>query len=180
MPRKRCPEKSADFYRQRQDIVNTAVVVSTKRAPSTQNYYKQVKATWPQTIKGYLDWWVNKSYIKELSSVSTKGKYHRLVYKDFKRKLALDTHVYPHERYRIQFHLAIMLMAYTSSRPGTIVESSCYTGCNKGLTYRDFNLTLFPNPWPGEGDLITLEVTLHHLKEKRSIGEKLALPCHAA
>ncbi|TGZ82404.1 hypothetical protein EX30DRAFT_386680 [Ascodesmis nigricans] len=60
-------------------------------------------------------------------------------------------------------------MAYTSSRPGAIVESSCYAGSNEGLTYRDFKLTLFPNPWPGEGDLITLEVTLRHLKEKRSI-----------
>ncbi|TGZ78776.1 hypothetical protein EX30DRAFT_383553 [Ascodesmis nigricans] len=92
---------------------------------------------------------------------------------------ALDTHVYPHGRYRIQLHLAIILMAYKSSRPGAIVKSSCYAGSNEGLTYRGFKLTLFPNPRPDEGDLITLDVTLRHLKGKGSIGEKLAPPGHA-
>ncbi|TGZ80595.1 hypothetical protein EX30DRAFT_307582 [Ascodesmis nigricans] len=242
MPRKRS-SKSADFYRQRQDIVNAALVVSTKCAPSMQNSIKKEKASWseycemmgydpdtelsefrPQTIKGYLDWFVNEGSIKKLSTVRTKWKYLRLVYKDFKRELvdmstsleikgyietvltslhplslestnrpvmdvsdmyallhylwALDTHVYPHERYRIQLHLAILLMAYTSSRPGAIVESSCYAGSNEGLTYRDFKLTLFPNPRPDEGDLITLEVTLRHLKGKRSIGEKKIYVMH--
>ena len=39
-----------------------------------------------------------------------------------------DTATVPHERYRVQFPLLLLMTAYTSSRPGALIESSCVRG----------------------------------------------------
>ena len=38
-----------------------------------------------------------------------------------------------HERYRVQTTLLCQIMAYTSTRPGALIESSCYRGTNESL-----------------------------------------------
>ena len=40
-----------------------------------------------------------------------------------------------HGRYRVQAALLIQLIAYTSSRPGAIIESNCYKGLSQVLKY---------------------------------------------
>ena len=39
-------------------------------------------------------------------------------------------------RYRVQAALLIQLIAYTSSRPGAIIESNCYKGLSQVLKYK--------------------------------------------
>ena len=41
-----------------------------------------------------------------------------------------------HGRYRVQAALLIQLIAYTSSRPGAIIESNCYKGLSQVLKYK--------------------------------------------
>jgi hypothetical protein len=63
--------------------------------------------------------------------------------------------------------LLMQLIAYTSSRLGSIIESPCYKGQSQVLKYKDMNLSLLRND--GEGDLIlVLEVTTTFLKGKRN------------
>ncbi|KAF8534000.1 hypothetical protein BDD12DRAFT_897299 [Trichophaea hybrida] len=47
-----------------------------------------------------------------------------------------------HGRYRIQVAFLMQLIAYTSSRPGSIIESHCYKGLKQVLKYKDMNLSL--------------------------------------
>ncbi|KAJ7772748.1 hypothetical protein DFH07DRAFT_768034 [Mycena maculata] len=39
-----------------------------------------------------------------------------------------------------------LLRSLSSSRPGELVESSCYHGSNKALTWEDHNFWVIPNP----------------------------------
>ena len=41
-----------------------------------------------------------------------------------------------HGRYRVQTAFLMQLIAYTSSRPGAIIESYCYKGLNQVLKYK--------------------------------------------
>ncbi|KAJ6258013.1 hypothetical protein Dda_6925 [Drechslerella dactyloides] len=54
----------------------------------------------------------------------------------------LDTSVFRHERYRVQLALLMMLMAFTASRPGALIESHCRRGSNESLKYKDVALRL--------------------------------------
>ncbi|KAF8250945.1 hypothetical protein K440DRAFT_113864 [Wilcoxina mikolae CBS 423.85] len=79
-----------------------------------------------------------------------------------------DTEIFPHERYRVQLPLLILLTAYTSSRPGTLVECGLYAGTNEGLHYRDIRLSLLRNPVLKDGDVLVLEVTCRFIKGERN------------
>lgn len=53
-----------------------------------------------------------------------------------------------HGRYRIQVALLMQLIAYTSSRPGAILEANCYKGLSQVLKYKvcpSTQSTLLPN-----------------------------------
>ncbi|QSS61773.1 hypothetical protein I7I51_03950 [Histoplasma capsulatum] len=45
----------------------------------------------------------------------------------------LDTLAVPHERYTVQLLLLMLMTAYTSSRPGALIESGCVQGSNDTL-----------------------------------------------
>lgn len=95
--------------------------------------------------------------------------------------LVEDNTVFAHERYRVQLHFIMLIMAYTSSRAGALVESTAYKGTNQGLIYSDFVLALHPNPaGRQERNLISLEMKLRFLKGKRQSGVKLVslAPCY--
>jgi hypothetical protein len=49
-----------------------------------------------------------------------------------------DTESRFHGRYRIQVAFLMQLIAYTSSRPGAIIESACYKGLQQVLKYKVF------------------------------------------
>ncbi|KAF8249142.1 hypothetical protein K440DRAFT_223149 [Wilcoxina mikolae CBS 423.85] len=49
---------------------------------------------------------------------------------------ALDDTLFKYEQIRIQMALLIMLVAYTTTRPGTIVESSSHRESNEALCYK--------------------------------------------
>ncbi|KAI9777504.1 MAG: hypothetical protein M1816_004709, partial [Peltula sp. TS41687] len=59
---------------------------------------------------------------------------------------ALDTETFPHERYRVQLPLRLLMIAYTSSRPGAIIESGCYSETNEALRYKEVRVTIVRNP----------------------------------
>lgn len=79
-----------------------------------------------------------------------------------------DTEIFPHERYRVQLPLLLLLTAYTSSRPGTLVECGMYAGSNEGLHYRDVRLSLLPNPVSEDGNVLVMEVTCRFVKGERN------------
>ncbi|KAL5372751.1 hypothetical protein DPSP01_013267 [Paraphaeosphaeria sporulosa] len=51
-----------------------------------------------------------------------------------------DEYEYKHPRCRSQVLFAILLLLYIGMRPGEIVESQAWLGCNDGLLYRDLSL----------------------------------------
>ncbi|CAG8975982.1 hypothetical protein HYALB_00011537 [Hymenoscyphus albidus] len=51
-----------------------------------------------------------------------------------------DTYQFSHPRERLQLSFILLLIIYTGSRAGAIVESSAYTGSYEALCYKDFEL----------------------------------------
>ncbi|OJD13734.1 hypothetical protein ACJ73_09169 [Blastomyces percursus] len=80
----------------------------------------------------------------------------------------LDTYPVPHERYTVQLPLLMLATAYTSSRPGTLIESGCARGSNDALRYRDVVLRVIPNPEQPDRHVLVMEVTLMYMKGKRN------------
>ncbi|OJD25540.1 hypothetical protein ACJ73_03093 [Blastomyces percursus] len=80
----------------------------------------------------------------------------------------LDTSAVPHERYTVQLPLLMLMTAYTSSRPGALIESGCVRGSNDALRYRDVVLRVIPNPEEPERHVLVMEVTLMFMKGKRN------------
>ena len=63
-----------------------------------------------------------------------------------------------HERYRIQTTLLCQIMAYTSARPGALIESS-YRGTNESLRWKNVKLKLIKSS-PSDVFVMELETTL--------------------
>ncbi|RPA90956.1 hypothetical protein L873DRAFT_360229 [Choiromyces venosus 120613-1] len=72
-----------------------------------------------------------------------------------------------HGRNRIQLPFLMQLIAYTSTRPGSIIEANCYKGRAQVLKYKDMSLSLLRNHLEG-GNILVLEVTTTFLKGKRN------------
>lgn len=83
-----------------------------------------------------------------------------------------DTEVFAHERQRVQLATILLLIAYTTSRPGALVVSghegirTSATAHTQTLTYRNVALYLLRTP-VGQADLLVLELTLMWMKGKR-------------
>ncbi|KAI9732135.1 MAG: hypothetical protein M1834_004231 [Cirrosporium novae-zelandiae] len=74
---------------------------------------------------------------------------------------------FSNERHRVQLSLLILIHAFTTQRPGSIVESSDYYGTNRCLCYKHVHLLLVPNPEELGRPIIIMELKLEHLKGKR-------------
>ncbi|RPB05354.1 hypothetical protein L873DRAFT_786032 [Choiromyces venosus 120613-1] len=84
-----------------------------------------------------------------------------------------------HEGYRIQTILLMQIMAYTSSRPGALVESSAYNSTNECLTYKDMQLVVIRNTTDDSGDALALIIRTTLLKGGRNIRELVEYILHA-
>ena len=84
-----------------------------------------------------------------------------------------DTELFPTERDRVQLAFFILLLAYTGSRPGAIVESDIkgIRKTNEALKYRDINLTLV-RPRDGAPALLVMTVRIVLDKRRRRRGEQ--------
>lgn len=80
----------------------------------------------------------------------------------------LDTAPVPHERYTLQNPLLGLLIAGTSARPGSLIESGCLRGSNEALCYKDVVLRVIPNPDQRDRHMIVMEVSLQLMKGKRN------------
>ncbi|OJD24725.1 hypothetical protein ACJ73_03904 [Blastomyces percursus] len=80
----------------------------------------------------------------------------------------LDTSAVPHEWYTVQLPLPMLITAYTSSRPGALIKSSCVQGSNDALRYRDVVLHVIPNPEEPGRHVLVMEVILMFMKGKRN------------
>ncbi|KAK2800863.1 hypothetical protein FQN51_005798 [Onygenales sp. PD_10] len=80
----------------------------------------------------------------------------------------LDMSAVPHEWYTVQLPLLMLMTAYTSSRPGALIESGCVRGSNDALQYRDVVLRVIPNLEDPERHVLVIEVTLMFMKGKRN------------
>ena len=81
-----------------------------------------------------------------------------------------DAHRYSLERKRVQLAFMALLCAYTSSRPGTIVESSCpgLRGTGEALLWRDIELWKVVHPDPSRGTVIFFKITFGLMKGRRA------------
>ena len=71
-----------------------------------------------------------------------------------------------HERYKVQTTLLCQMMTYTSTRPGALIESSCYRGTHDSLLWKNVKLKLV-NSAPSDVFVAELETTL--IKGKRKM-----------
>ena len=81
---------------------------------------------------------------------------------------AVSSKAFTHERYRIQIALLILLIAYTTSRPGALVESSSYRNSNQALLYKHVCLVLIRNPDDNEEHILVLELESTLMKGRRN------------
>ncbi|OJD26331.1 hypothetical protein ACJ73_02290 [Blastomyces percursus] len=80
----------------------------------------------------------------------------------------LDTASVTHERYAVQNPLLMLFIAYTSSRPGALIESGCLRGSNDTLCYKNIVLRVIPNPDQPDRHVLVMEVSLMFMKGKRN------------
>ncbi|KAL9050325.1 MAG: hypothetical protein Q9206_005133 [Seirophora lacunosa] len=87
-----------------------------------------------------------------------------------------DTETFPTERDRVQLAFFILLLAYTGSRPGAIVESDIkgIRRTNEALKYKDIKLTLV-RPRDGAAPLLVIKVRIILDKGRRHRGEHLTM-----
>ena len=69
--------------------------------------------------------------IKDKATFSVRDLYHLLHY-----HWCQDDASSSHGRYRVQTAFLMQLIAYTSSRPGAIIESRCYKGQDQVLKFK--------------------------------------------
>ena len=69
--------------------------------------------------------------IKDKATCSVRDLYHLLHY-----HWCQDDASSSHGQYRVQTAFLIQLIAYTSSRPGAIIESRCYKGQDQVLKFK--------------------------------------------
>lgn len=80
---------------------------------------------------------------------------------------AFNGSAFPIERQRVQVSLLLLMIAYTSSRPGALVEASSASGSNECLTYNDVRLLVIPNPEEPIRNVVIMEITLLYTKGNR-------------
>ena len=78
--------------------------------------------------------------------------------------------VIAHERYRVQTTLLCQIMAYTSTWPGALIESSCYRGTNESLRWKNVKLKLIKS---SPSDVFVLELETTMIKGKRKMVEPI-------
>jgi uncharacterized protein DUF3435 len=64
--------------------------------------------------------------------------------------------------------LLMLVIAYTSTRPGALIESGCLHGSNDALCYKDIVLRVIPNPHQLDQHVLVMEVSLLFMKGKRN------------
>ncbi|KAI9766747.1 MAG: hypothetical protein M1839_004778 [Geoglossum umbratile] len=79
---------------------------------------------------------------------------------------AFDTATFPHERQRAQLSLLLLMIAYTSSRPGALIESESLRGSNEALCYKNVRVLVIKNPYEPDYNMIVMEVTSRYGKEE--------------
>ncbi len=83
---------------------------------------------------------------------------------------ALCTDYYAIERQRVQHALIILLMVYTSARPGALVEGNGYYDTNDCLKYKDIEIFKVRDPEMPSRNILIMMVTLRLMKGKRNKG----------
>lgn len=70
------------------------------------------------------------------------------------------------------------MIAYTSSRPGAIIESGCYSGTNEALRYKDVRVTVVRNPDEIGNNVMVMEIDILLMKGKRNKGDLTTYVIH--
>ena len=80
-----------------------------------------------------------------------------------------DTHRYTLERKRVQLALFILLLGYTTSRPGAIIESDAIgiKGTGAALLYGECELMKLRIPEAERGFVFAIRITLNLMKGRR-------------
>ena len=94
-----------------------------------------------------------------------------------------DTEQYELERNRVQLAAVLLIIAFTGSRPGAVVESGTagLRGSNEALRYRDIKIMVLQADKDQEEALLIVEVTFMFIKGRRHRSAPwvpLGLPIH--
>ena len=88
-----------------------------------------------------------------------------------------DVSTFPLERNRVQLAAVLLTIAYTTLRPGSVIESVCYPDSNGAIHYRDCKLKLL-KPRGGKGAVLVLEPKTRLEKGRRKSGHQyVPSPC---
>lgn len=83
-----------------------------------------------------------------------------------------DPSIFPTERQRVQFAFIMLLIAYTGSRPGALMNTeSGEESKPKGLRYQDFELVLLRDPENPAVHVLIMHAVLHHMKGREGNGK---------
>lgn len=82
----------------------------------------------------------------------------------------INDSAYPLERDRLEHWTSDLFCASTTARAGSVLESSCYYGCNDALQYRDIRLYAMRDPNNRQGVILGMHICLRLLKGRRNRG----------
>lgn len=74
---------------------------------------------------------------------------------------------FPVERLRIQFVTLLLIMAYTTSRPGALVDETLKNGNPQCVTYGDLQFRIIPDPSNASKRVLVMLMSLRFVKARR-------------
>lgn len=80
-----------------------------------------------------------------------------------------DEFEYSNPRQRVQLSFILLIIIYTGTRPGTVVESSAYRGSNEAICYKDFEVIGLPDS--NGGTEWVLKLRFRYEKQKRALSD---------
>lgn len=82
-----------------------------------------------------------------------------------------DPTILSSERQRVQLAFIMLIMAYSGSRPGALMDNKNGEEQCRGLLYDDIELVLIRDPLNPEVYMLIMHVTLHHMKGREGEGK---------
>ncbi|KAH8145064.1 uncharacterized protein LAJ45_10975 [Morchella importuna] len=134
-------------------------------------YYKYTQVQLPRKINDAINKFIESTLTEDFDLIMERKEKPTCCVTDLFNLLyyhwCRDVQSTCHGRYKIQVAFLMQLIAYTSSRPGSIIEANAYKGLSQVLKYKDMGLSLLRNGEHG-GVILVLEVTTTFLKGKRN------------
>ncbi|KAI9770756.1 MAG: hypothetical protein M1840_003006 [Geoglossum simile] len=147
-------------------------------------------------LRRYMHWYLDKHNIKKLDTFYVRMRYWRMMYarKMYEKMdhiMAAKMKSFISTVLRVEYDLSetaqvkptmshallILLMAYTSARPGALVEGSGYYNTGDCLKYKDIEIFKVRDPECPSRNILIMTVILRIMKGKRNKGSPEWINC---